>query len=302
MIFFPKISIITPSYNQAQFLEKTIESVVNQNYPNIEYIIIDGGSTDGSVEIIKKYASKIYYWESKKDEGQSFAINRGLSLASGEIVTWLNSDDYYLPETLKKVAEYWNKQPFHFLVGNCYFVDENGIQLSIQNKSKLINNNYYLPFTNKCIINQPGSFFSLAIFKQLGPLDTNLHYSMDVDFWLKIASSNYKFDYIDEYLCNFRRHPKTKSALGNLQFIEETMTSYFFTKTLPLLNPSYYSKSKKICIDSYLYHLRIDHQSSKLYRQGLKNLFNEPTVVIKHLFLYSIKKVQLFLCNKLKFN
>jgi len=101
----PKISIITPSYNHGKYLEKTILSVIGQNYPNLEYIIMDGGSTDGSVEIIKKYESHIYHWESRKDDGQAHAINIGFSKATGDIIAWLNSDDMYLPGTLQYVSE-----------------------------------------------------------------------------------------------------------------------------------------------------------------------------------------------------
>ena len=109
MTVFPKISIVTPSFNQAQFLEETILSVINQNYPNLEYIIIDGGSTDGSVDIIKKYEKHLTYWVSEPDNGHGHALNKGFSTTTGEIMAWINSDDKYYPSTFATVAEIFNK-------------------------------------------------------------------------------------------------------------------------------------------------------------------------------------------------
>ncbi len=295
---FPKISIITPSFNQAEFLEKTIVSVLNQNYPNLEYIIIDGGSKDGSIDILRKYESKIHFWESKKDNGQSHAINKGLSIATGEIATWLNSDDYFLPDTLKKVSDIWKRKPFNYLVGNCYFVDKNDNLLDSQIKSKLINNNEYLPCTNNCIVNQPSSFFSMKIYKELGPLDEKLHYSMDVDFWLKIAAHNYKFEYVDEYYTYFRRHQDAKSAIGNIHFIEDTLQSDFVKNNLKIINLEFYKKVKKSCINCLFLNLRMNHNSAKLFKAFFFYIFETPDIAIKHLFLYAVVKTQLYFKSK----
>ena len=124
---YPRITIITPSYNQGQFIEETIQSVLNQGYPNLEYIIIDGGSTDQTVEIIKRYAAQIAYWVSEPDRGQTHAINKGLAQATGEILAYLNSDDYYLPGALHAVAKYFGCNPqVDLLHGCCRYVNEQG--------------------------------------------------------------------------------------------------------------------------------------------------------------------------------
>lgn len=124
---WPKISIVTPSYNQAEFLERTILSVLNQNYPNLEYIIIDGGSTDGSVEIIKKFEKYLAYWVSEKDNGQTNAINKGFKISSGEILAWLNADDTYLRHTISRVVNYFQKYPqIDLIYGNAHLINKNG--------------------------------------------------------------------------------------------------------------------------------------------------------------------------------
>src|ERR1043165_8570399 len=122
----PKITIITPSYNQGEFLEDTFRSVLEQNYPNLEYFVVDGGSTDASVDIIKRYADHFDWWVSEKDRGQSHAINKGLERATGDIVTWLNSDDYYPPDILHFVAQMFDDPNVHLINGDCEIIDGEG--------------------------------------------------------------------------------------------------------------------------------------------------------------------------------
>ena len=127
MTSLPLVSIITPSFNQAQYLEQTIQSVLSQDYPNIEYIIMDGGSTDGSVDIIKKYQDKIKYWVSEQDAGQTEAINKGFAKAQGEILAWINSDDSYNPNAVSEAVKYLIENPNVAMVyADCNFIDENG--------------------------------------------------------------------------------------------------------------------------------------------------------------------------------
>jgi glycosyltransferase involved in cell wall biosynthesis len=182
---YPKISIVTPNYNGGQFLEETILSVIGQNYPNLEYIIIDGGSTDNSVEIIKKYEKHLAYWVSEKDKGQSDAINKGFTKATGKIVTWLNSDDFFLPNTLHKVATYWQNKTFDFLIGNVKIVDSNSESKGIAKSKVVLYKNYYLPSSS--VILQPASFFSKKVLDVCNGLDASYHYVMDVDFWIRAS-------------------------------------------------------------------------------------------------------------------
>ena len=153
---FPKISIVTPSYNQVKFLERTILSILNQNYPNLEYIIIDGGSTDGSVEIIKKYEKYLACWVSEKDKGQSDAINKGFKKASGDIIAWQNSDDIYLPGVFEKVALLFSKRKdMDVVFGNIYLIDEN---------DNILRDIRYVPFSLKSFLYEGCNITNQATF------------------------------------------------------------------------------------------------------------------------------------------
>lgn len=186
MAEIPKISIVTPSYNQGQFLEKTILSVLEQGYPNLEYIIIDGGSSDESVEIIKKYADRLTYWVSEPDRGQSHAINKGFERATGEILGWLNSDDWYHPGALKAVAEAFAANPEAGAVvgaGEMYY-QESGKSLLIDSFEVTLESLYRFVDRYFC---QPSCFFTDSAWNQCGPLDESLHLAMDLDLWLRFS-------------------------------------------------------------------------------------------------------------------
>lgn len=209
--YLPKISIVTPSYNQGEFIEQTIRSVLLQNYPNLEYIIIDGGSTDNTTEIIKKYDQWISYWVSEKDDGQSHAINKGTDNCTGEIFNWLNSDDYYFCDCFKNLAESFNQDDVYVVAGNYRFFDDSG-----ESDDKLID--FRLRETLEetlafVLINQPSTFFRLDKFKSLGKLNQKLSYVMDQDIWKKYlfryGQDNIKV--IDKELSNFRFHSKSKT-------------------------------------------------------------------------------------------
>lgn len=218
---WPKISIVTPSYNQGQFIEETIRSVLLQGYPNLEYIIIDGGSSDESVEIIKKYEPWLTYWVSERDAGQSDAIMKGFVRATGTILAWLNSDDLLQPGALHRVSEYWcYHSDCHFLSGDGEFVDTAAqhrlhyIKVAPYTHADLLgyHRGHYLP--------QPAVFFSRKAFEQAGGLDLSLRYTMDLDLWLRL-SSRHKLHYLPACLAQLRCHTDAKTWRDNTRALTE---------------------------------------------------------------------------------
>ncbi|HTE24071.1 glycosyltransferase family 2 protein [Flavitalea sp.] len=213
----PKISIITPSYNQGRYIEQTITSVLTQNYPNLEYIIIDGGSSDETIEIIKRYQHQLTYWVSEKDNGQGDAINKGLRKASGDIVAWLNSDDWYEKDALITVGNCWLKnQPFDVFQGEArfYFEDDEGKNfVTTYNEGATLERLLkYWSYDKDCNPPQPSVFIRRSLFEQLGLLDTHFHYAMDYDLWLKMVTTGHKFYYEPKLLSNYRFHNTSKSG------------------------------------------------------------------------------------------
>jgi len=218
-----KITIITPSFNQGAYLEQTIDSVLSQNYQNLEYIIIDGGSTDNSPSIIKKYEKHLAYWISEKDRGQSHAINKGLQRATGEIVNWLNSDDYYEQDALKIVSSAFADPATNALLARSNIIRKEKI---IQQSS---GTDVYAGNLAKTIgwarIDQPETFFRRASYQQIGLLNESLHYVMDREWWIR-----YLFHFglsgikkIDYNVVNFRHHDNSKTETRKDAFIEENI-------------------------------------------------------------------------------
>lgn len=206
---YPKISIITPSYNQGKFLEETITSVLNQSYPNLEYIIIDGGSTDNSVEIIKKYQDKIPYWVSERDRGQSHAVNKGFKRASGDIIGWLNSDDIYLPQCLEYVVKTFRENPdIDVVYGNFIQTDEKG---KVLRKRHVFSKFRYETFLFHHYLGQPAVFFRKRALDKIGYLDESLSYAMDWDFLLRMKRQC-KMVHVNHFLATCRLHGESKTS------------------------------------------------------------------------------------------
>lgn len=218
MKYFPKISIVTPSYNQANSLEETIVSVLNQNYPNLEYIIIDGGSDDNSVSIIKKYESYLKYWVSEKDLGQANAINKGLLFCEGEIFNWLNSDDYLEPGALIKIAEAFSDSNVEIVTGKVRFFSSTFSEV-IANEN--LSAKGLMCWSLGVKFAQPGAWMRLNLIMRCGGIDENFHYSFDWDLYIRYLYFFSNVSKIDELIVNFRLHDKSKTQTSSKLFTEE---------------------------------------------------------------------------------
>jgi glycosyltransferase involved in cell wall biosynthesis len=218
---WPKISIVTPSYNQGEFIEVTIRSVLAQNYPHLQYIIIDGGSSDQTVSIIKKYDSLINYWISEKDSGQCNAINKGLQLANGEIFNWLNSDDLLEEGALYKVALAFKNNPVDCVIGDCrHFNNED-------NSTHAIGHTQLSENTEKTIchlgMGQPSTYYKLDFVKASHGLNEQLHYAMDTNLWYQflVQKGVEKAIYIPEIFSHFRLQANSKTVAEETCFLND---------------------------------------------------------------------------------
>jgi glycosyltransferase involved in cell wall biosynthesis len=181
---FPLVSVITPSFNQARFLEATMRSVLDQDYPNLEYILVDGGSQDGSPQVIEKYAPRLAWWVSEKDRGQTDAINKGFSHAHGEILAWLNSDDTYQPGAIRQAVDALQAHPETGMV----YADTNFIDAGkVIGKFPAAQTDYARLRRGYVHVPQQSSFWRANLWQQVGPLDPSFYFAMDYDLWIRLA-------------------------------------------------------------------------------------------------------------------
>ncbi len=208
---YPKITVVTPSFNQGEFLEETILSVTGQNYPNLEYIVCDGGSTDNSIDVIKKYEERISWWCSEKDKGQTDAINKGFRRATGDIVGWINSDDVMLPNSLFVIADFYKKHP------ECEFA--NGVVVDIARDGTILKFTHLIMskffMEHGCYtIGQPGMFWKRALFEKLAYLDETFHAKMDIEWLIRNYEADTKVMLLNKPIAAIRIYGETKTAMG----------------------------------------------------------------------------------------
>ncbi len=276
------ISIITPSFNQARYLEQTIQSVLGQDYPHIEYIVVDGASTDGSVEVIKKYADKLAWWVSEKDSGQAEAINKGLARAKGEIVAWLNSDDYYLPSAVSSAMKVFEENPDVALVyGNMLAVDERGNafnsltykQLSLQD---------LLCFQ---IIGQPAVFFRREALEKAGMLDPTFHFLLDHHLWIRIAQHG-KILHVPQTWAAARYHAEAKNRAKAAEFGREAFRILAWAESQPKLGEAIRPVERRARASAYRVdaRYRLDAgESASALKSWMRAFFIHPPTALARL-------------------
>lgn len=208
----PLVSIVTPSYNQREYLEETMLSVLEQDYPKLEYFVVDGGSSDGSLDVIKRYQDKLTGWLSETDEGQTDAINKGFDLCQGQIMAWLNSDDLYYPGAISSAVEYLMDNPAVGMVyGDTDLINGSGDVIGRFNAQqtsfkRLMRGGVYIP--------QPAAFWRKDLWERAGPLDPSYYFAMDYDLWVRFAKIS-RIDYCPKLWAKFRIHGAGKTTVSD---------------------------------------------------------------------------------------
>jgi len=235
----PLVSIVTPSFNQARYLEDTIQSVLAQNYPRLEYIVVDGGSNDGSVHIIKNYESKITWWVSEKDQGQTDAINKGFAHARGDVLAWINSDDTYEPNAIFSAVKFLQGHPeIGLIYGDANYINENARVIgrfpAAQTDLIRLRRGYvHIP--------QQAAFFRADLWRAVAPLDPSFYFAMDYDLWVRLATRS-QVKYVPQTWANFRLHTSGKTIIADDRCWPEMLRIHYRDggKFLSLIVAKYY--------------------------------------------------------------
>ena len=275
------VSIITPSYNQSAYLEQTIQSVLAQEYQPLEYLIVDGGSTDGSLEIIQKYASRLAWWISERDAGQADAINKGLQQARGEIVAWLNSDDLYLPGAVSQAVAAFQTGPGAGLVfGDAVSIDASGRQLN-----RLSIGDWGLEEL-ACfrIICQPAVFMRREVLEQVGVLDPSYHYLLDHQLWLRIAQAA-PVRHVPQVWAAARQHPGAKNVAQPAGFGQEALRILAWMEAQPGLAAYLSANRRRVEAGAYRLNARYlldGEQPGPALRAYGRALLRSPGFTLQH--------------------
>jgi glycosyltransferase involved in cell wall biosynthesis len=283
---WPRISIVTPSYNQGQFIEETIRSVLLQGYPNLEFIIIDGGSMDKTIEVIKKYEPWLASWVSEPDRGQSHAINKGIQRATGDILFWLNSDDLCLPDAFRSVAEAFQAHPGVALVtGQARQVDQQG---KIIGELRSYFTSWDEVVTNpRNSVRQISTFFSRTLFKEVGLIDENLHDAMDHEFMIRITRFHVPL-ILNNYLIAYRTHINANSFQRIVECNEESermRSKFFYNKKIAAI---YHKRS----VTNWICLSEMDRLTpSKRIICILHAVKNRPSTIFSREFWWSMKNI-----------
>ena len=279
------VSIVTPSYNQAPFLEQTIQSVLEQDYPHIEYIVVDGGSTDNSVEVIQKYADRLAYWISEKDSGQAEAINKGFARANGEIVAWLNSDDYYLMNTISIVARCFEQNPDVVMIyGDMYAVDGNDETMNVLRYRQLSLRDL-LCFQ---IIGQPSVFFRRSALETVGRLDPTFHFMLDHHLWIRLAQLG-RILHIPQVWSAARYHPQAKNRARAAEFGREAFRVLDWAKKQPDLAKPLSRVKRRALASAHRYDSRYlldGGQAASALRAWFRAFFIHPPTALRRLNIF----------------
>jgi glycosyltransferase involved in cell wall biosynthesis len=274
---YPKITIVTPSYKQGHYIEETIRSVLLQDYPNLEYIVIDGGSPDNTVEILSRYASFLTYWVSEPDKGQAHAINKGFSRATGEIMGWLNSDDVLLPGALHHIAQAFLQNPEHGFV--------TGLRKRINERSEVTDNfiqdrptNFYI--RHYCCVAQETTYWRRTAWNELGPLNETFQFAMDYEYWLRAVQQGYELKLIPQYLGAYRDYVnnKTNSWLG---VYHKDMQRLYHQYKMGESEAEIHARLGKTWARRYGFYLAM----------GKRDWTNSPRLVVLMWYLFEIPRV-----------